>query len=189
VQEIPSRWAYNWHRFRVGDIDFVAHADHLDPSVLYRWDGTELVPHQVLAERAGRAFASFEQDDGHYLVVACLQAPTRLLRWDGTAFVDVQELDGLGGREVIVARHAERLFVVRINFVEGDRSAPVTALRSQIYEWTGFELQVVAEFPTAGGTDAVVVSGAGVPQLLVSNSLNAEQQFSTDTVVYSLKIS
>jgi hypothetical protein len=188
-QQIPSRWAYNWHRFRVGDIDFVAHADHLDPSLLYRWNGTELVPHQVLAERAGRGFASFEQDGEHYLVVACLQAPTRLQRWDGTAFVDVQELGGLGGREVVVARHAERLFVVRINFVTGDRSAPITALQSQVYEWTGDKLEVVAEFPTSGGTDAVVVTGAGAPQLLVSNSLTDEQRFRTDTIVYSLKIS
>jgi hypothetical protein len=188
-QRIPSRWAYNWHRFQVGDADFVAHADHLDPSLLYRWDGTRLVPHQVLAERAGRAFASFEQDGEQYLVVACLQAPTRLKRWDGTSFVDVQELAGLGGREVAVVRYAGRLLVVRINFVTGDRSAPITALQSQIYEWTGDALEVVAEFPTAGGTDAVAVTGAGAPQLLVSNSLTAEQRFSTDTIVYALKIS
>ena len=52
-QQIPSRWAYNWHPFWIGDEFFVAHADHAGASVLYRWDGTWLRPHQALAA-AGR---------------------------------------------------------------------------------------------------------------------------------------
>ena len=50
-QQIPSRWAYNWHPFWIGDEFFVAHADHAGASVLYRWDGTRLRPHQALAAR------------------------------------------------------------------------------------------------------------------------------------------
>ena len=38
-QVIPSAWAYNWHPFELDGQFFVAHADHLRPSVLYRWDG------------------------------------------------------------------------------------------------------------------------------------------------------
>src|SRR6204780_3248082 len=56
-QRIPSRWAHNWHAFTAGGEFFVAHAEHAGPSVLYRWDGGRLVPHQSLAAESGRAFA------------------------------------------------------------------------------------------------------------------------------------
>ena len=46
-QQIPSRWAYNWHPFRIGDEFFVAHADHAGESVLYRWDGTRWTPEKA----------------------------------------------------------------------------------------------------------------------------------------------
>ena len=53
-QRIKSQWAYNWHPFFVGETFFVAHADHLDESLLYRWDGERLRPHQTLTARGGR---------------------------------------------------------------------------------------------------------------------------------------
>ena len=61
---MPSEWAYNWHAFQVDDSRFVAHAEHLGASVLYRWDGRRLEPHQELMARAGRAFATFRREDG-----------------------------------------------------------------------------------------------------------------------------
>jgi len=188
-QDIPSQWGYNWHTMTIDGTFYVAHADHLAPSILYRWNGSRLVRHQQLAERSGRAFASFSRDDGHYLVVACLQAHSRLLKWVGGHFADVQELPGVGGREVKVFRSGGQLFVVRVNFITGERSAPVTALQSQIYEWHSGKLEIAAEFPTTGGTDTAVIAREGQLQLLVSNSLSPEGRFTTDTILYQLSIS
>src|SRR5882757_8665868 len=61
-QDIPSRWAYNWHPFTLGGQHFLAHADNVVPSTLFRWDGDSFVEHQELADRHGRAFADFEAD-------------------------------------------------------------------------------------------------------------------------------
>ena len=43
-----------WHAFRIGDTFFVAPAEHADASVLYRWDGERLRPHQTLAAETVR---------------------------------------------------------------------------------------------------------------------------------------
>jgi EPTP domain len=188
-QEIPSRWAYNWHLMTIDGTLYVAHAEHLGPSVLYRWDGGRLRPHQELAERGARSFAAFGRDGDRYLLVACLQAPSRLLKWTGTEFGPVAELDGLGARELAVFEQDGRLFVVRVNFVLGTRADPVTALTSTIYEWQAGQLRVAAEFGTTGGTDAALVRHGGRPYLLVSNSLSPGVRFRADTVVYSLTVS
>jgi len=186
-QAVPSRWAYNWHPFRVADTFFVAHADHLDPSVLYRWDGQEYVAHQPLRERTGRAFADFTRDGDHYLLVAGIEEPPVLMRWTGERFTAVQALFGPGARELLVVERDGRLFVLRINFITGTPAAPDPVLRSQIYEWRDGELVVVAEFPTSGGTDVAVVPSDGDLRFVVSNSLSASVRFATDTVLYSLR--
>jgi hypothetical protein len=185
-QRIPSQWAYNWHSFRIGAATFVAHAEHLGPSMLYRWDGERLVPHQSLAAGAGRAFASFERDGGSYLVIASLAEPPRLMRWDGGAFVDVQVLAGLGARELAVIDWHGRLFVVRVNFILGSPADPHPVLTSQIYAWDDGALRVVGEFPTCGGTDVAVIECGDELQLAVSNSLSPSLRFANETVLYSL---
>ena len=188
-QHIPSRWAYNWHPFRVGSQFFVAHAEHLGASVLYRWDGEKLIPHQPLLAGAGRAFASFDRDGASYLLAAGLAEPPRLMRWNGKDFDDVQVLDGLGARELTVLHLAGRLFVVRINFILGTPADPHPVLDSQIYEWTAGTLEVVTQFPTCGGTDVAVLEAGDDLQLAVSNSLSPDVRFANDTVLYSLLIS
>jgi EPTP domain-containing protein len=187
-QRIPSRWAYNWHAFSVGDTFFVAHADHVGASVLYRWDGAQLQPHQTLAAKGGRAFATFDDGTATYLVAACISAATRVMRWDGERFKDFQTLNGLGARELAVVRHDGRLLVVRINFILGTPTDPHPVLDSQIYEWDGGALRVVARFPTCGGTDVAVLgddAAAGI-ELVVSNSLTPQLRFAAETVRYSL---
>lgn len=192
-QHIPSRWAYNWHFLTVGDACFVAHADHLGPSMLYRWDGERLAPHQVLAQQSGRAFVTFTDRGTTYLVVACIAAPSRVLRFTGSLFEDVQVLDGLGGRELAVVRSGQRLFVVRINFILGTPADPLPVLDSQVYEWDGSRLIEVARFPTCGATDVAVLNdaahddGDGI-ELVVSNSLSADLRFAGATVRYALSI-
>ena len=186
-QTVPSRWAYNWHPFRVGDTFFVAHADHLGASVLYRWDGQRLQPHQDLLPEAGRAFATFTRDGVDHLIAAGLYDPPRVMRWNGDCFVQVQQLAGLGARELAVAQLGSRLFVVRVNFILGTPAAPDPCLLSQVYEWDGGGLHVVAEFPTIGGTDVAVVDASGEEvQFVVTNSLTAQLRFASDTVLYSL---
>jgi hypothetical protein len=189
-QPIPSRWAYNWHAFHAGGEFFVAHAEHAGPSVLYRWDGTRLEPHQTLAEESGRAFADFLDEDGvSYLVVACIAAPSRLLRLDGGYFTQAQVLDGLGAREVKVVRCAGRTLVIRVNFILGTPADPRPALDSQIYEWDGGKLHESATFPTCGGTDVAVISREGddAVELIVTNSLTPELRFAAQTVRYELR--
>lgn len=185
-QPIPSRWAYNWHALDVGGEAFLAHADHLDGSRLFRWDGERYVFFQPLLERAGRAFASFRRDGDHYLLVAGLEDPPVLMRWDGERFAPYQDLDGLGARELEVVEWEGQLLVVRVNFILGTPAAPEPALTSQVYQWQSGKLEVVATFPTSGGTDAAAVVHDGAVQLLVSNSLTAGVRFATDTVLYAL---
>ncbi|MEV4997274.1 ATP-binding cassette domain-containing protein [Streptomyces niveus] len=188
-QDIPSRWAYNWHAFTVDGAHFLAHADHVSPSVLYRWDGERFTPHQELADTAGRAFATFTDpaDGATYLVVARIDDGSRVLRWDACAgrFVAHQRLAGAGGRELAVVRTPNGLHLVRINFIHGTPADPTTALRSQIYRWDGARLETVLEFPTTGGTDVGVLDdGSASPLLVVTNSLSADRRFAAESVVY-----
>ncbi|MFC0430978.1 hypothetical protein [Kutzneria buriramensis] len=182
-QDIPSRWAYNWHHFTLDGNDFLAHADHIGPSRLYRWAGREFVAHQDLAEQHGRAFATFHADGDDFLLVGCIASPSRLLRWDNGKFVERDVLDGLGTREFAV--HFP--YVVRVNFILGTPAAPTTALTSQLYRWQQGKLTQVAEFPTSGGTDVAVLADAGGALVAVSNSLSADVRFRTDTVIYRLR--
>lgn len=190
-QRIPSQWAYNWHAFAANGEFFVAHAEHAGPSVLYRWYGSRLVPYQELAAASGRAFATFQGGDGAtYLVVACITAPSRVLRLDvatGT-FTEVQVLDGLGTRELKVAKVGGRTLVIRVNFILGTPADPRPELDSQVYEWTGGKLHEVAAFRTCGGTDVAVLptDDEDTVELIVTNSLSPQLGFAAHTVRYTL---
>ncbi|HEY2701988.1 MAG TPA: hypothetical protein VGJ45_41500 [Pseudonocardiaceae bacterium] len=183
-QEVPSRWAYNWHAFSFGGNDFLALADHVDPSRLYRWDGSAFVPDQILAEQYGRAFATFHADSEDYLLVGCITGASRLLRRNGCRFAGAQVLDGQGAREFAVLSTGSDIYVVRVNFILGTPAAPITALTSQLYQWQHGKLVTVQEFPTFGGTDVAVTSDEHGPLVIVSNGLSADVRFATDTVVY-----
>ena len=106
-------------------------------------------------------------------------------------------LDGLGARELAVARCAGRTLLIRVNFILGTPADPQPALDSQVYEWDGGKLHEVATFPTCGGTDVAVLSkDAAVPgdsagnadsvELVVTNSLTPELRFAAETVRYEL---
>jgi hypothetical protein len=187
-QRIPSQWAYNWHPFQIGGTSFLAHADHLGPSVLYRWDGARYVVHQELMPRAGRCFASFERAGAHYLVVGSIHEPVRVLRREHDYFETVQELPGLGARELRVVSVGGRLLVVRVNFILGSPADPRPALNSCVYEWRDGALGVAAEFPTSGGTDVELVANGEEIQLVVANSLTPAVRFANHTTVYALTV-
>lgn len=190
LQNLDSEWGYNWAYFRVGDHDFLAYADHIRPSVLLRWAGDRFVDHQELlpAGGQGRAFAHLRRDGQDYLLVASLQEHSAVLRWDGTEFVAHQRLSGPAAREWEIVEADGRLFVVRINFIEGTPRQPQTALTSLLYEWVDDRLVEVGTFPTHGGTDVTSWRDEGGVLVAVSNSLAADVRFRTPTIVYRLEL-
>jgi hypothetical protein len=186
-QVVPSRWGYNWYPFEIDGTFFVAHADHVVASRLFRWDGERLVAHQDLLPNSGRAFAHIDRDDG-YLLVAGISLPPRVLRWDGDRFVHHQELAGAGARELRVVEMGSRLLVIRVNFITGTPADPEPALHSQIYEWRDRALQLLMEFPTVGATDVEVLAADDAVTFAVSQGLSREMRFVSETVVYRLAL-
>ena len=183
-QEIPSKWAYNWHFFELEGQCYLAHADNRDPSRLYRWDGERFVEFQTLTESEGRAFATFSVDGRTYLACAVIDADSLLYRWEGGKFVRHQVLTGKGGREFALVQDDAGLYLIRVNFIIGPRENPTTALQSQVYRWEDGQFAVAAEFPTAGGTDVAVIADGDDTLVAVANSLTPDIQFSTETVIY-----
>lgn len=191
-QEVESAWGYNWVSFTLGDHHFLGYADQAVPSQILRWDGKHFAPFQKLDGKTGRAFRAFRAHGEDWLAFACLHADTVMLRWDGSYFVQHQVLSGPGGREFEWIADAPgsqggdgRL--VQINFLLGTREAPQPRLQSVIYRMgAGGIWKVVDEFPTSGGTDATSFSIGDATYLVVTNSLNEEIRFKTDSHVYRL---
>ncbi len=183
-QTLEGMWGYNWESFEIGYQHFLAYADHAGDSVLFRWDGASFAAVQAFSRNAGRCFRHFTADGGHYLAFANIHGNSTLYRWSGTEFVPCQTLSGPGGREFCVVRTSAALYLVQINFIEGDPASPRTNLTSRIFKWAGTHFVVAEEFPTAGGTDAAVFSTDDGLFLAVSNSLTPDVRFRTDTIVY-----
>ncbi|HUQ56255.1 hypothetical protein [Lentzea sp.] len=187
-QVLGGRWGYNWDHFRVGGHHFLAYADQVTPSVVYRWDGDSFVPYQTFAEKFGRSFLHFSQDGEEWLAFACINGDSTLYRWNGELFEPHQSLGGLGGREFALHRHGDKLFLVRICFIQGKPPVARTDLMSQLYRWDGGRFEVVEEFPTSGGTDASFFEADGTTFLVVANSLTPDVRFRQDSIVYELAL-
>ncbi|GAA4665392.1 hypothetical protein [Amycolatopsis dongchuanensis] len=185
-QVLGGRFGYNWAHFEIGGHHFLAYADQLSPSVVYRWDGNSFIPYQTFAERFGRSFLHFSQDDGEWLAFACITGESTLYQWNGELFEPRQSLGGAGGREFELFRHGDDLFLVRICFVQGMPPSPKTDLMSQLYKWDNGGFAVVEEFPTFGGTAASYFEADGRSFLVVANSLTPDVRFRQDSVVYEL---
>ncbi|HEY2684647.1 MAG TPA: hypothetical protein VGI93_14115 [Steroidobacteraceae bacterium] len=183
-QTLDGRWGYNFESFQIGRQTFLAYADHVDESVLLAWDGSAFQPVQSFAKQAGRCFRFFEAGGTGYLAFANIQGNSMLYRWEGAGFSPCQELGGAGGREFCIVKTHSCLYLVHINFIQGDPSAPRTALMSRVHKWSDGQLVVVEEFPTAGATDAAVFCADDELFVAVSNSLTPDVRFRTDTLVY-----
>ena len=182
-QVLDGKWGYNWTYFAFGGMHLLAYADHVGASVLYRWDGAQFVPQQEFGLH-GRAFAFFEADGEAWLAFAPIFGETMLYRWDGAAFVAQQSLGGAGGRELKLVTTASGRYLVRVCFIQGTPHDPQPELQSQLYRWNAGRFEVVAEFPTSGGTDAAFFHAGDALYLAVSNSLSPEVRYRADTVVY-----
>jgi EPTP domain len=183
-QSLDGQWGYNWESFQIDGHTFLGYADHVGESLLFKWDGAAFAPFQSFAPKAGRCFRFFTIDGKHYLAFANIQGDSTLYRWDGATFRSHQKLSGPGGREFCVVRTEKGLYLVQINFIEGEPSAPKTDLKSRIYRWEKDRLALIEEFATAGGTDAATFRDDGTLFLAVSNSLTPDVRFRTDTIIY-----
>jgi EPTP domain len=183
-QALEGMWGYNFESFEIAGRSFLAYADHIGQSVLFAWDGSFFRPLQSFAAKGGRCFRYFTADGGHYLAFANILGDSTLYRWSGKEFSPYQTLSGDGGREFCIVRSGSNLYVVQINFIQGEPSAPRTNLMSRVFKWSDPRLVLVEEFPTSGATDAAVFSDEGALFLAVSNSLTADVRFRTDTIIY-----
>jgi hypothetical protein len=184
-QSLDGQWGYNWESFQIDGQTFLGYADHVSDSLLFKWDGSAFVPFQSFAPKAGRCFRFFTVDDKHHIAFANIQGDSTLYRWDGEKFQSHQRLSGPSGRELRVVKTDKQLYLVQINFIEGEPSAPKTDLKSRIYRWEKDQFLLVEEFATAGATDAAAFRADGRLYLAVSNSLTPDVRFRTDTIVYS----
>jgi EPTP domain len=183
-QTLAGQWGYNWESFQIDGDTYLGYADHVGESLLFKWDGSEFTPFQSFAPKAGRCFRFFSIDGVHYLAFANIQGDSGLYRWDGAAFQFHQKLSGPSGREFCIVRTEKQFYLVQVNFIEGEPSAPKTNLQSRIYRWEKGQLVLVEEFATAGATDAAAFHADGKLYLAVSNSLTPDVRFRTDTIIY-----
>ena len=183
-QTLEGLWGYNWESFEISGQSFLAYADHAGDSVLLSWNGASFSPLQSFSKKGGRCFRYFSVDGEHYVAFANIQGESTLYRWGGKEFAACQTLSGPGGREFCIVRTDAGLYVLQINFIQGEPSAPRTDLMSRVFKWGGGKLTMVEEFATAGGTDAAVFSADDKLFVAVSNSLTIDVRFRTDTVIY-----
>lgn len=184
-QSLEGQWGYNWESFQIDGTIYLGYADHVGESVLYRWNGTSFEKFQSFSLKAGRCFRFFRVGEKSYLAFANIQGESILYRWTGELFEPLQILSGPGGREFCMVRTQKDLYLVQINFIEGEPSAPITQLKSRIYRWENDQLALAEEFATAGGTDAAVFRADQQLYLAVSNSLTPDVRFRTDTIIYA----
>jgi hypothetical protein len=184
-QSLDGQWGYNWESFQIDGHTYLGYADHAGESLIFKWDGSGFAPFQSFAPKAGRCFRFFTIDGAHHVAFANIQGDSTLYRWDGEQFQVHQKLSGPSGREFCIVRTEKQFYLVQVNFIEGEPSAPKTNLQSRIYRWERGQLVPVEEFATAGGTDAAVFHADGKLFLAVSNSLTPEVRFRTDTIIYS----
>ena len=187
-QTVASAWGYNWAFFELDGQYFLGYADHIESSRVLKWNGKAFEPFQDLAPQGGRAMCFFEAEGDAWLALANLLGESFLFRWNGAQFVSHQRLCGPGAREFAWVATAAAGYLIQVNFLRGERSAPQTALQSCIYRMAGKRLEVVEEFATFGAPDVCAFTIGGKHYAAVANSLSAEVRFRTDSVVYRLHL-
>jgi hypothetical protein len=195
LQDIDSAAGYNVAVFELDGATYLAHADHVLPSRLYRWDDERFAEHQeLLTTGGGRAFLRFDQGGERYLAVARIDGDSLVLRWDGQRFVEHTVLPGgAGGREFALVESPGATFLFRVNFILGSPAEPQPDLASYIYRLDRGRAEIVEEFRTSGGTDVTVMkdaesNGRSRVRIAVSNGLAPHPvpgaTFAADTVIY-----
>lgn len=190
---VSSKWGYCTTRFDIEGQEFVAFADNSAASVLYRWTGTSLEQVQTFGvDGGGRHFAPFEIGDERYLAYANLLGDSEIHRWTGERFELEQGLEGPAGRNFAIMRRPDGLRLIRTNFISGTRTDPVTTQTATIYRHDpskprGQRFVAETSFETHGGTESAAFEIEGQTYVAVSNSLNPEVRFRTDTLIYRVE--
>ena len=187
-QTVPSAWGYNWEFFELDGHRFLGYADHVEATRLLKWNGNGFEPFQDLAPKGGRSLCFFKADGQAWLALANLIGDSFLFRWDGAQFVTHQHLCGPGAREFAWVATGTSGYLIQVNFLRGERSAPQTALHSRVYRMRAGQLDVFEEFATFGAPDVCAFEIAGERLVAVANSLSADVRFRTDSVVYRLQL-
>jgi hypothetical protein len=185
-QDIPSKWGYNWEYFAVGGELFLGYADHIERSRLLRWNGSEFEEFQYLEGSGGRTLCFFEAAGGRWLAFARIHEESLLYRWSDDRFVRHESLSGPGGREFEWFETAVTGYLVQVNFLQGSRESPQTALQSTVFEFRDGKLAPVDTFPTLGGTGAAAFQIGGCTYLAVANSLTEDVRFRADSHIYRI---
>lgn len=183
-QTVPSIMGYNWLHFSLDGRDFLAYADHTQPSYILEWNKEKFVHVQTLDGMYGRAFCFFENEGRSFLAFARVSSDSLVYKWDGKAFQHFQTLAGTGGREFTVIEEGGSMYLAYVKLITGDKADPETALQSVIYRVGKDGLEVATEFPTFGGTDVSTFSIKDTNYLVVTESLNEEVRFRQDSHVY-----
>jgi len=185
-QSMPSKWGYDIGDFAIGDTSFLTLADHAQESVIYRWSGTGFEEFQTFSpEGGGRCFKAVRVGNDTYLIFTNLGHDSVVYRWTGETFVEVQRLEGKAGRSVSTFDYNDAIYLLRTNFISGPREAPITVQESVLYRWSRERFDEVETYQTFGGTQSTPFLADGKTYIAVSNSLNAEVRFRTDSIIYA----
>ncbi|KAJ5620148.1 hypothetical protein N7510_004132 [Penicillium lagena] len=188
-QTIPSKWGYNWLHFVLDGHNFLAYADHVQPSVILRWNGETFLHFQDLDGVGGRAFSFFTTTNGTaYLAFSRISSSSLVYRWNGQSFHLHQTLDGEGGREFALIKTKDNSYLMHVKFITGTPHDPNPVLDATVYKVCDVGLEAAATVPTLGATDVTVIPDtADEPRIVVTESITAKQSFRTDTHVYRFK--
>lgn len=185
-QTIPSTWAYSWEFFTLEGKHYLALADHIKQSVLYRWNGKEFVAHQVFAEAGGRAFKYFRINNQPMLAFAVISNDSKLYQYQNGQWQLKQILEGTGGRNFTFFSRNNQNYLLRINFIQGTREQPITALKSPLYRWEKDKFVVAQELDTFGGVSAELFTQGKNRFIAVANSLSKDIRFKVKSVIYKI---
>jgi hypothetical protein len=157
-QAMPTFAAKQWRFFTVGDRQFLALAQGVNPpgvrvdnkpSAIFEWAGDGFKEFQQIPSEWGYNWHRFTLAGTEFLAYADHTAPSVLLRWDGDRFVEHQRLLDRSGRafaDVTVAG-VSYLLVARID-------APSLVLR-----WENGRFEPHQELPGAGGREFALIDG------------------------------
>lgn len=189
-QSLPGKWGYGWTLIETAQQIYLAFADHVGSSILYKWQDGQFASSQEFATSGGgRHFLGFHLDGDDYLAFAILTEKSMIYRLENGQYVPYQTLEeGVGGRNFHLLQHQNNTYLFRTNFITGTKDAPITEMKSQIYQWKEKKFTVAQEYTTLGGTESSPFQVNDQIYVAVSNSLSKEVRFSTPTNIYRFEV-
>ncbi|KAK7755363.1 hypothetical protein SLS62_002589 [Diatrype stigma] len=183
-QTVPSVMGYNWLHFSLDGREFLAYADHVEPSYVLEWKQDQFVHFQTLDGVGGRAMHLFENKNRTLMAFARMTNDSLIYEWGDQGFQQYQTLSGAGGREFALIEDGGSQYLILLKMLTGTVTDPVVALNSTIYRVDDDGLNVVSEFPTLAGTDISTFSVGDANYVVVADSMTEDLHFRQDSYVY-----